>query len=112
MTKELYKSANLSLNESWFDEILNCGHSPNSHESDDEATDSENDSDTFSEIDPEESAAGSLDTMLDDKDVDQFCSLSFAPGEGQRPLNLFEDRDAEYLSFPTIYCGEGMNRFV
>ena len=109
MTKELYKNANLSLNESWFDEILNCGHSPNAHESDDETTDSENDSDTFSEIDPDECAAGSLDTMLDDKDVDQFRSLSFAPGEGQRPLNLFQDRDAEYLSFPTIYCGERMN---
>ena len=47
--------------------------------------------------------------MLDDKDVDQFHTLSFAPGEGQRPLNLFQDKDAEYLSFPTIYCGERMN---
>ena len=50
--------------------------------------------------------------MLDDKDVNQFRSLSFAPGEGQRPLNLFQDRDAEYLSFPTIYCGERMNTQV
>ena len=66
MTKELYKNANLSLNESWFDEIHNCGQSPNAHESDDETTDSENDSDTFSEIDPDECAVGSLDTMLDD----------------------------------------------
>ena len=112
MTKELYKNANLSLNESWFDEIQNCGQNPNAHESDDETTDSENDSDTFSEIDPDECAVGSLDTMLDDKDVDQFRSLSFAPGEGQRPLNLFQDKDAEYLSFPTIYCGERMNTQV
>ena len=44
--------------------------------------------------------------MLDEEDLDRFRTLSFAPGEGQHPLNLFQDADAEYLSFPTIYCGE------
>ena len=81
----------------------------NAHELDDETSDSENNSDTFSEIDPDENSVGNLDTMLDDKDVHQFRTLCFAPGEGQRPINLLQDKDAEYLSFPTMYCGERMN---
>lgn len=31
---------------------------------------------------------------------------TFAPGEGQIPLSLYNDPDAEFLSFPTIYCGQ------
>ena len=31
--------------------------------------------------------------------------LTFAPGEGQHPISVFHDPDAEYLSFPTIFCG-------
>lgn len=29
-----------------------------------------------------------------------------APGEGKRPIPLYEDRYAEEMSFPKIYCGE------
>ena len=32
--------------------------------------------------------------------------ISFAPGEGNRPLGIFMDKDSEFLSFPTIYCGK------
>ncbi len=32
-------------------------------------------------------------------------ALVLAPGEGQQPIALFNDPDAEYLAFPTIYCG-------
>lgn len=32
--------------------------------------------------------------------------ISFAPGEGNRPLGIFIDKDSEFLSFPTIYCGK------
>ncbi len=32
-------------------------------------------------------------------------ALVIAPGEGQRPIALFNDPDAEYLAFPSIYCG-------
>ena len=31
----------------------------------------------------------------------------FAPGEGQVPLNVFNDVNAEYLSFPTIFVDKG-----
>ena len=45
-----------------------------------------------------------LDTVL--QDVDFNKSVSYAPGEGNIPLSIFIDKDAEYLSFPTIYCGQ------
>ena len=32
--------------------------------------------------------------------------LTFALGEGQHPISVFHDPDAEYLSFPTIFCGQ------
>ena len=32
--------------------------------------------------------------------------ISFAPGEGNKPLGIFIDKDSEYLSFPTIFCGK------
>ncbi len=33
-------------------------------------------------------------------------ALVIAPGEGQRPIALFNDPDAEYMAFPSIYCGK------
>ena len=32
--------------------------------------------------------------------------LTFAPGEGQIPVSVFKDENAEYLAFPTIFCGQ------
>ncbi|KAJ8049155.1 hypothetical protein HOLleu_01770 [Holothuria leucospilota] len=32
--------------------------------------------------------------------------LTIAPGENRHPLSFFCDEDAEFLSFPTIYCGQ------
>lgn len=47
-----------------------------------------------------------MDTMLTDAEYDQSQVLTFAPGEDQRPLSLLQDADAEYLAFPTIFCGK------
>lgn len=33
----------------------------------------------------------------------QICSI--APAEGNIPLGIFQDRNAEELSFPTLFCG-------
>ena len=33
--------------------------------------------------------------------------FTFAPGGGKRPLSLYQDQAAEYLSFPTIFSGKG-----
>ena len=63
------------------------------------------DNDGFNEIDDMQQP-GCLDTLLDDPDINATNKPVFAPGEGQRPLGIFQDPDAEYLSFPTIYCGQ------
>ena len=65
------------------------------------------DSDHFSEIDTNEQV-GNVDTLVDDENLENKCNnvITFAPGEGQHPLSLYHDADAEYLCFPTIFCGQ------
>ena len=65
------------------------------------------DSDHFSEIDTTEQV-GNIDTLVDDEYLENKCdkTITFAPGEGQHPLSLYHDADAEYLCFPTIFCGQ------
>ncbi|MCG8076810.1 MAG: AAA family ATPase [Candidatus Thiodiazotropha taylori] len=67
----------------------------------------ENDSDGFSEIDSGE-IVGNVDTLVEDANVESKYDqvFTFAPGEGQQPLSLYQDKDAEYLCFPTIFCGQ------
>ena len=64
-------------------------------------------SDHFSEIDTNEQV-GNVDTLVDDENLENKCNnvITFAPGEGQHPLSLYHDADAEYLCFPTIFCGQ------
>ncbi len=47
-----------------------------------------------------------MDTLLDDAEYDNSQLLEIAPGEGQRPLGIFQDPDAEYMAYPTIFCGQ------
>ena len=56
----------------------------------------------------EERPSGVSDTMLQHSDTTENLQkvLSFAPGECNRPIGVFMDKDSEFLSFPTIYCGE------
>ena len=65
------------------------------------------DSDHYSEVDANEHV-GNVDTLVDDADIDNKCDkvFTFAPGEGQHPLSLYQDKDAENLCFPTIFCGQ------
>ena len=50
---------------------------------------------------------GNIDTLLDDGNLEnRNCTLTFAPGENQRPLSIYQDTDSEYLCFPTIFCGQ------
>ena len=55
-----------------------------------------------------EQSSGVMDTLLQEPDITQDGDriLSFAPGEGSRPLGMFTDKDSEFLYFPTIYCGK------
>ena len=78
------------------DDHDSCHH--NDHDS------SNDESDHFSEVDDLQ-LSGNLESLLDG-DISSEHLLTFAPGEGQQPLGLFQDKDSEYLAFPTIYCGQ------
>lgn len=62
--------------------------------------------DDFCEVNDDECIQGNSDTLVDDADTDTNKVYVFAPGENQRPLSLYEDKNAEYLCFPTIFCGK------
>ena len=51
-----------------------------------------------------ERSSGVMDTLLQEPDITQDGDriISFAPGEGNRPLDIFMDKDSEYLSLPYI----------
>ena len=65
------------------------------------------DSDRYSEIDSHDHV-GTVDTLVDDADIENkyVQVFTFAPGEGQHPPSLYQDKDAEYLCFPSIFCGQ------
>ena len=98
-SSELYKEANLSIDENW-----------NAPKSDEETVstsvhqEKSDDSDSFSETEDGDNIP--IMTLLDKRSIDRNEVLSLAPGEGQRPLSVFKDPDSEYLAFPTIFCGQ------
>ena len=57
-----------------------------------------------------ERSSGVMDTLLQEPDITQDGDriLSFAPGEGNRPLGIFMDKDSEFLSFPIPYIVENV----
>ena len=62
--------------------------------------------DEFSEVDMHDKVDGNLDTVMHPADFREFNQiLNLAPGEGNVPLSLYEDKDAEYLAFPSVYAG-------
>ena len=56
----------------------------------------------------EERTSGVTDTLLQEPDMTENVEkiIMFATGEGNKPLGIFMDKDSEFLSFPTIYCGK------
>ena len=67
--------------------------------------DGDDNDDQEREEDGEPDNAPSTNTMLHDKDIDSTnTTLTFVPGDGKRPI--FQEPLAEYLCFPTIFCGQ------
>ncbi|XP_064649920.1 uncharacterized protein LOC135501632 [Lineus longissimus] len=119
---ELYKNANLTVNDGWLqsfpaelveEETPICEaniNNPNNASSVDtlvkefEEAEQFNPDDHFEEI--QDDTPGNLDTLLDEPEISNSYVYSFAPGENQRPLGLFQDKDSEYLCFPSIFIGQ------
>ena len=133
MESQLYKDANIQVDTSWLSQInisqdgddeisdidetnqktvINANSpkyiSGKDKTCDDESINFSEDEDNF------ETCAIDMDTMLDDNDPilpqsDEPVTaqeMTFAPGEGQIPLSVFKDENAEYLAFPSIFCGQ------
>jgi hypothetical protein len=112
---EFYKNANINVDDGWFHEITTSAQeiiqelveTQSSNASNEDADDNDdNDLDGFCEV-HDVGREGNCDTLLDDASRDMNQVYTFAPGEGQRPLSLYQDQTAEFLSFPTIFCGKG-----
>ena len=73
--------------------------------------DSDAENEDFSEMNENKKHTVDMDIMLDNYDptvptCDELLSpqeITFAPHEGQVPLSVFNDDNAEYLSFPTVF---------
>ena len=100
-TSQLYKDANITIDDKW--SVDNRKGIGKSLSNDQPASDSE--SDAFSEIEDDDNETPIM-TLLDEQSFDKNEVLSVAPGEGQKPLSIFKDPDAEYLAFPTLFCGQ------
>ena len=128
---DLYKKSGIVVDDNWFQEVTESAEDTvreflevskeqcndknnieNEKQKQDKTTEkhegsNDYDSDHYSEIDTNEQV-GNIDTLVDDADIDNKYDkvFTFAPGEGQHPLSLYQDKDAEYLCFPTIFCGQ------
>ena len=129
---ELYKKSGIVVDDNWFEEVTESAedtvreflevskehckdknYTGNEKQEQEKTTENDieasndYDSDHYSEIDANDHV-GNIDTLVDDADIENKYDkvFTFAPGEGQHPLSLYQDKDAEYLCFPTIFCGQ------
>ena len=81
-------------------------NSPNEAITCDKTSPENSENDVWCEV--EERPFGVTDTLLQEPHITENGDniMSFAPGEGNKPLGIFMDTDSEFLSFPTIFCGK------
>ena len=110
---QMYKNLDIQLDTSWMTNMQNC----DSNTCDCSEQNTQQNSQLQEELHNGDDE--NIDNIEEDEDVhnihrDTMLSapesvpreLTFAPGEGQHPISVFYDPDAEYLSFPTIFCGQ------
>ena len=129
---ELYKKSGIVVDDNWFQDVTESAedtvreflevskeqckdktYTKNEKQEQEKTTENDieafndYDSDHYSEIDANDHV-GNIDTLVDDADIENKYDkvFTFAPGEGQHPLSLYQDKDAEYLCFRTIFCGQ------
>ena len=109
-TSELYKNAGITIDNCWTESVENSQNETvkelTGYNKDTDDRPVELAHDEFCEVNDDDCIQGNSDTLVDEADTDTNKVYVFAPGENQRPLSLFEDKNAEYLCFPTIFCGK------
>ena len=112
---QMYKDLDIQLDTSWISNIDNC----DSGTCECLQENNQNSSQNASVVHNNEEDNNNIDNIEEDEDINNInrdtmlsapenipTELTFAPGEGQHPISVFHDPDAEYLSFPTIFCGQ------
>ena len=77
-------------------------------------SDSDSENNEFTEVNENERHVVDMDTLLDNYDpamatcneLHSSQEIIFGPGEGQVPISVFTDENAEYLSFPTFFVNK------
>ena len=127
---ELYKKSGIAVDDNWFQEVIESAEdtvreflevstdqtkdkvnteNKNIYVTDKNITETDGyDSDQYSEVDANDHV-GNVDTLVDDADIENKYDqvFTFAPGEGQQPLSLYQDKTAEFLCFPSIFLVRG-----
>ena len=112
---QMYKDLQIQLDTSWLQNINSCDNNNcdcmehltnNDHSAEVLHNDEYENNNNIDNIEEDEDVVNiQRDTMFSPPE-DVPKELTFAPGEGQRPISVFHVPDAEYLSFPTIFCGQ------
>ena len=113
---QMYKDLDIQLDTSWIRNIENSNNNTcqcneenvenASQPTDVPANNEEENNENIDNIEEDEEMNNiNRDTMLSAPETVPK-ELTFAPGEGQHLISVFHDPDAEYLSFPTIFCGQ------
>ena len=106
---ELYQMEDIHIDDDWRERLVTQEEMQENVNSSDksDAQDTDHQEDHIqgrSQTDVEVNAP-SINTLLDDLHVDSNnMSLTFTPGEGKRPI--FHEHLAEYICFPSIFCGQ------
>ena len=112
---QMYKDLDIQLDTSWIRNMESCDsgtcqcvqdNTENSSQPPDVHQNNEENNENIDNIEEDEDLNNiNRDTMLSAPESVPR-ELTFAPGEGQHPISVFHDPDAEYLSFPTVFCGQ------
>ena len=112
---QMYKHLDIQLDTSWITNMETCHNGTceclqQNNENTSGPADVENN---------EEQNDENIDQIEEDEDLNNINGdimfsapetvlreLTFAPGEGQHPISVLHDPDAESLSFPTVFCGQ------
>ena len=95
----------ITYNEHMNTEMSDVDESSNSNKNDEDDMNIRDKYEEVSDDDYEILGAVDRDTLLQDA-TDFTKGFTFAPGQGKLPKSIFCDDDAEYLAFPTIFCGQ------
>ena len=106
---KLYKKSGLVVDDNWFKEVTESAEDTVREFLEVSKEQCKDKNYTENEKQRQEKTTENDIEASNDYDSDHYSEIdanvfTFAPGEGQHPLS--QDKDAEYLCFPTIFCGQ------